>query len=239
MSEYPRRLGSGTRLVLGVAVAMVLVGSLVGSVGPAGSGVGASPGSTPALVPATAPPLTISSLVISPNPVSQGSSFSVSVQVSGGDPPYSFSWGALPGGCSPGNTSNWQCSISSPGQYTVSVTVTDSGSNRTSDSQQFTVTSSGGNGQGNGHNGSSGGNGSNGFNLSSFGPILFYALIAGLVGFVLLIALTVGVIMIAVILARRLPRQPRGKLVCGACQNRLAPGSKFCSNCAAPVAPTK
>lgn len=191
-----------------------------------------------AVSPEGSGPLTINGLSVNPNPVSAGSQFTVNVQVSGGDPPYSYSWDSVPSGCpSPGNTPSWQCSISSPGEYMVGVNVADSGTNHTSASQNFNVTSS--NGNGNGKSGSSNGNGSNGFNLSAFGPFLFYGLVIGLIAFALLVALTVGVIMIAVVLSRRLPRPPRGGLVCASCQATAPPGSKFCPSCAAPLAPPK
>jgi len=75
-------------------------------------------------------------------------------------------------------------------------------------------------------------------NLSSLGPIEFYALIAGVMVLSLLIALTVGVFLIAVTL-RRLPRPPRKGLVCPACQATAPVGSKFCPACASPLAPPK
>jgi len=96
---------------------------------------------------------------------------------------------------------------------------------------------SGNNGNGNGSN-SHNSNGS-GFNLSSFGSFIIYALIAGIVGFALLVALTIGVIAIAVILARRLPRPPRGALVCGSCQGKAPAGSKFCPACGTAIPPAK
>ncbi|HXQ79295.1 MAG: zinc ribbon domain-containing protein [Thermoplasmata archaeon] len=185
-------------------------------------------------------PLTINSLTVSPDPVSEGSQFSVDVQVSGGQAPYIYNWGPVPGGCpNPGNTASWGCTISSSGEYSVGVNVGDSGSNHTSASRTFNVTSNGGSGNGGGKSGNSNGNGSNGFNLSSFGPFLLYGLIAGLVVFALLIILTVGVIAIAVILSRRLPRPPRGTLVCAKCQATAPAGSKFCPSCAAPLTPPK
>jgi len=239
MNGTDRRCGYGMRLGVGVVVALLLVGAVTAAHDGRSGTAKTTDGATFGLGTSGSSPLTITNLVVNPNPVSQNSQFSVSVQVSGGAQPYSYSWGPLPGGCSPGNTPSWQCSISSPGQYSVSVQVTDNNGTQTSDSQQLTVTSSSGNGQGNGHNGSSNGNGSNPFNLSAFGPVLFFAFIGAVVGFILLIALTIGVIMIAVILARRLPRQPRGKLVCPACQAKVAAGSKFCSTCAAPIPPAK
>jgi hypothetical protein len=206
-------------------VAILLVGGLVPSTSRASN-----------LVTASTPPLTVS-ISISPQTPTQGSQFTISASTSGGVPPYTYVWNGAPQGCNPQPTANFQCSISGTGEYSIGVTVTDHNGTQASSSQNFNVASSGGN-QGNG-NGGSGSNGSNGFNLSSFGPLLVYGLIAGLVGFALLVALTVGVIMIAVILSRRLPRQPRGRLVCGSCQAHAPAGSKFCPACAAPLAATK
>jgi hypothetical protein len=235
-----RRLRRRTESWTGICLVTIVL--LVGGFSFAGVGAAhtarAFVGTGVAVAPSANPPLTINGLSVNPNPATQGSQFSVSVQVSGGLSPYNYNWNSVPGTCpAPGNSPSWQCSISSPGQYSVGVIVTDSGVNHTSASQSFTVSSNGGSGGGGGGSGSSKDNGSNGFNLSSFGPLLIYGLIAGIVGFVLLVALTVGVIMIAVILSRRLPHQPRGRLVCGKCGTRAPAGSKFCPACASPIAP--
>ncbi len=240
MSEHRvgRRVGSWVGVVVVSAVLLVGGFSLVGVV--TAGAAHASPAARVAIAPGANSPLTINSLTVSPNSVSPGSQFSVDVQVSGGVTPYTYNWGPLPGGCpNPGNTASWGCTLSSPGEYSVGVNVADSGGNHTTASRSFNVTSGGGGGSGGGKSGSSNGNGSNGFNLSSFGPLLFYGLIAGIISFALLVALTVGVIAIAVILSRRLPRPPRGNLVCGKCQAAAPAGSKFCPACAAPLTPPK
>jgi len=223
------RSGRRARAWCGVCVVVAIL--LVG-------GFASGPARASKLVVASSPSLTVS-LSVSPQTPTQGSSFSISALASGGVPPYSYVWNGAPQGCNPQPNPSIQCTISGSGQYSIGVTVTDQNGTQATNSQNFEVTSSGNQGNGNGNNNGSGGNGSNGFNLSSFGPLLFYGLIAGLIGFVLLIALTVGVIMIAVILARRLPRQPRGKLVCGSCQAHAPAGSKFCPSCAAPLGPSK
>jgi len=225
---------------LWVVVAALLVGGMpstgVGTVGHAR----APPGAGVAVAPSAPPALTISSFTVGPDPVSQGSTFSVNLVAGGGAPPYNYNWGPMPPNCSAGNAPGWQCVVSQPGEYSIGVTVRDSGVNQTNAQRSINVTSSGGSGgSGSGNGGNSNGNGSNGLNLSSFGPFVLYALIAGLIGFALLVALTVGVIMIAVILARRLPRPPRGKLVCGSCEATVPPGAKFCPACAAPLTPPK
>ena len=223
--RFGRRSVSGGGICF--VVAILLVGGLVPSSSRASN-----------LGTASTPPLTVS-ISISPQTPTQGSQFTISASVSGGVPPYTYVWNGAPQGCNPQPTANFQCSISGTGESSIDVTVTDHNGAQAMSSQNFNVASSGGNGGNGNGNGGSGSNGSNGFNLSSFGPLLVYGLIAGLVGFALLVALTVGVIMIAVILSRRLPRQPRGKLVCGSCQAQAPAGSKFCPACAAPLAPTK
>lgn len=213
-----------------IVVGLLLVGGLSSDTGRAAS-----------FREAAGPSLTVS-ISVSPQPVSPGSSFTVTAMVSNGNGPFTFNWNNLPSGCNnPGNVSSWTCSLSSSGNYMVSVSVTNHTGAQGSASQSFSVSGSGnGNGGGNGSKGNgngSNGNSSNGLNLSGLGPIVFYAFIAGVVGFVLLIALTVGVIMIAVILARRLPRPPRGGVVCPACHSTAPAGSKFCPQCGASLAP--
>jgi hypothetical protein len=182
------------------------------------------------------PPLSVS-VSVNPQTVQEGSMFTVSAIVSGGVTPYSYYWNSIPRNCpSPGNVSSWTCSLGSSGSYQAGVIVQDAAKNSQGSSASFTVTSSGGNGNGNG--GGSNSNNSNGLNLSGLGPIMTYALIAGLVSFALLVALTVGVIMIAVTLSRRLPRQPRHGVVCASCHATAPPGSKFCPSCAAPLPPS-
>lgn len=183
------------------------------------------------------------SIVVSPSPVTVGTQFNVSAQVSGGSGPYSYVWSNVPNGCNAQPTAWWFCSLSNAGQYSVSVTVSNSTGAQGTASQGFSVTNNNGNGngnQGNSNNNNNNGNSnsSNGFNLSAFGPLLVYGLIGGIVVFALLVALTVGVIVIAVTL-RRLPKPPKGGWVCSACQATAPAGSKFCPNCAAPLGPPK
>jgi len=186
------------------------------------------------------------SIVVSPPTVTVGTQFNVSAQVTGGNGPFSYVWSNVPSGCNPQPTPWWLCTLNSQGQYSVSVTVTNGTGAQGSTTQSFSVTSNsgGGNGNGNGNQGNSNGNsngnnGSNGFNLSSFGPLLLYGLLGGIIAFALLIALTVGVIMIAVTLRRRLPQPPKGGLVCPACQSAAPADAKFCPACAAPLGTTK
>jgi len=203
-------------------------------------GLASTTGRPAPLVTASLSPLSVS-VSVSPQTVAEGSYFTVTAMVQGGNGPFTYNWNGIPGNCPmPGNVSSWSCSLDSSGNYMVGVTVTNTTGASGIGSQSFTVTSNGGDGNGNGNgNGgsSSNGNGSNGLNLSSFGPILVYGLIAGIIAFALLVALTVGVIMIAVTLSRRLPRQPRHGVVCASCHATAPAGSKFCPACAAPLPP--
>jgi hypothetical protein len=188
-------------------------------------------------------------IVVAPPTVTVGTQFNVSAQVSGGIGPFTYVWSDVPSGCTAQPLPWWLCTLDGPGNYSVSVTVTNGTGARGSATQGFTVTSNGGsgngggNGNGNGNQGNSNNNnnnnGSNGFNLSSLGPFLFYGLVAGIIVFALLVALTVGVILIAVTLRRRLPPPPKGGRVCSACQSTAPADAKFCPACAAPLGVTK
>jgi hypothetical protein len=232
---------AGHRLALWMFVGILLgAGISAAGIGAVGSFSDAPRAAVGSFSTAASSPLRITGLSVNPNPVSQGSQFTVSVQVTGGAQPYSYGWNSVPGGCPiPGNISSWTCSLSSSGQYSVGVIVKDAGGNQTSAAQGFNVSSNNGNQNGKSGSSNGNGNGSNGFNLSAFGPFLVYGLIAAVVAFALLVALTVGVIVIAVVLSRRLPRQPRGSVVCASCQAAAPAGSKFCPSCAAPLTPPK
>jgi len=221
----------GLGLVVGLVVAMIVIGAL--------PSVSARPASSQA-----APEASLSvSISVNPPTVSAGTQFNVSAQVMSSQGPFTFDWTNVPAGCNAQPMSWWLCSLSNAGQYSVSVTVTNGTGVSGSATQGFSVTSSSGNGNGNGNGGNSNNNngnsnGSNPFNLSSFGPLLFYGLIGGIIAFALLVALTVGVIIIAVTL-RRLPKPPKGGLVCPACHATAPAGSKFCPACAASLGPPK
>ncbi|HXY12818.1 MAG TPA: hypothetical protein VEJ85_04910 [Thermoplasmata archaeon] len=192
-------------------------------------------------------PLSANGIIVGPNPVYKGSQFSVSIGVNGGVSPYTFDWTTVPPGCSAGNVSSWQCSESQTGNFSISVSVRDLSGQQVNRQSFVNVTSSGGgnggngngNGNGSGKGSNSNGNSSNGLNLSGLGSFFFYAVIAGIVSFALLVALTVGVIMIAVILARRLPRPPKNGVACGTCGATAPPGSKFCPACGGSLGPAK
>ncbi len=201
-----------------------------------GSSARIGAGNAPLALRQSSSPLQITNFNIQPQTVTVGSSVSFNVQVTGGDPPYSYSWSGLPNGCNGGDQSSWSCSPGSSGGYTVYVQVSDSGGNQTQASGSLSVQNSGNNGSGNNGN-NSGGNLSNLF--SGLGGFLELALVGALVSFFLLVALTIGVLIIAVTLARRLPKPNRHGANCPGCGAVAVPGARFCSSCAAPLTPPK
>ncbi len=204
---------------------------------PSGSPAPTSAGPVPLGSSQSSPtPLQITSFDIQPQTVTVGNSVSFNVQATGGDPPYSYSWSGLPNGCNGGDQSSWSCSPGSSGTYSVNVQVSDSGGNQTQTSGSLTVQNSGNSGSGsNGNN--SGGNLSNLF--SGLGGFLELALVGALVSFFLLVALTIGVLIIAVTLARRLPKPVRHGATCPSCGVVAPPGARFCPSCAAALTPPK
>lgn len=180
--------------------------------------------------------LQITNFNIQPQTVTVGNSVSFNVQVTGGDPPYSYSWSGLPNGCNSEDQSSWSCNPSSSGSFQVNVQVSDSGANQTQTSGSLNVQNSGNSGSGSNGNGS-GGNLSNLF--SGLGGFLEVALLGALVSFFLLVALTAGVLIIAIVLARRLPKPNRHGVHCSGCGTVAPPGARFCPACAAPLTPPK
>lgn len=75
----------------------------------------------------------ISSMVASPNPVNVNSSVTVTSVVTGGTSPYTYSYSGLPIGCSSVNAEPLTCTPSTPGNYTIVLTVTDSKGKQASD----------------------------------------------------------------------------------------------------------
>jgi hypothetical protein len=183
------------------------------------------------------------SLSISPGQLQQGGSISVTTSVSGGTPPYSYSYTGLPSGCSSQDQPLFSCTPSSTGSFSVQVTVTDSHGNSSAPSNSVSVDiTSSNNGNGNGNGG--GNNSSTGLSslFSGFSGILSLLLIFGVVGFITWILLIVGIWIIAITLVRRLPK--RGAIgaagataKCGACSAVIPAGSKFCPECGAGTAP--
>ena len=61
----------------------------------------------------------------SPNPVDVGIQFQVAVNVTGGVPPYSFSWTGLPANCTTADSASLGCTSNASGSFSVAVTVAD------------------------------------------------------------------------------------------------------------------
>jgi ribosomal protein L33 len=83
---------------------------------------------------------TILSVTLTPNPVVVGQAIKVSVRVTGGVPPYTYVYVNLPPGCLPSNSTPVSCKPTSPGNYTLLVTVIDSAGRRTEASTLLVVT---------------------------------------------------------------------------------------------------
>jgi hypothetical protein len=71
------------------------------------------------------PPLLLSSVVPTPDPVNENSLVQIAVTASGGKSPYSYSYAGLPPGCLTSNTDDLSCTPTSAGTYAINVTVTD------------------------------------------------------------------------------------------------------------------
>ena len=199
----------------------------------------AAPGASPFAVPTSQPYPVLS---IMPTQVSQGQTISVQTSVSGGTPPYSFTYSGLPSGCNGYSTASFSCTPNGPGTYNVQVTVTDvNGNTSTSPSVSLDVTgSNNGNGNGNGNNSS---NSISGL-FSNLGGFLSLLLVFGLVGFATWILLVIGVWVIAIVLLRRLPKRGEAGLAvatvrCAACSASIPAASKFCAECGAAIAPKR
>jgi YVTN family beta-propeller protein len=68
----------------------------------------------------------VESVVVSPSPAEVGSSFSVSANVVGGTPPYTFDFAGASLGCSSANSSTISCVPPKNGSFGINVTATDS-----------------------------------------------------------------------------------------------------------------
>jgi hypothetical protein len=177
-------------------------------------GNGNSATSSPQTLTVTASTISILSFTASPNSIRTGSTFTSTVQVSGGTPPYSISLNGYPSNCvappsSSSTTITFTCTPSNSGNYPLSVRVTDStGASATSNTQTVNVQSSNGGG---GNNGTGGNNNSGGsFNpLSGLGGtlqtlFLFFLVFFGL--FVVLVGALVATAIFTGLTARRTRR---------------------------------
>ena len=78
-------------------------------------------------------------LTVEPNSVTAGSSIVVRANATGGFPPYSYAWTGLPKSCSVSGGPSISCSLQSTGTYVISVDVTDTMSDRATNSSTLTV----------------------------------------------------------------------------------------------------
>ncbi len=69
---------------------------------------------------------TVTSFSATPNPVTVDQPTAVAIAVSGGTTPYSYVYLNLPPGCTTSNSSTLSCTPTSPGNYSVQATITDS-----------------------------------------------------------------------------------------------------------------
>ena len=97
------------------------------------------------VTPAVVAPLSVS-LVPSPDPVVAGTTTHLESIVSGGAPPYTYTYTGLPAGCSSQNVSTLNCTPSQTGRFTVTVIVHDSSGQLNSSSGALDVTQGAGGG---------------------------------------------------------------------------------------------
>ena len=83
---------------------------------------------------------TISSFAASPNPVGVGQSTALTAVVSGGTAPYLYTYTGLPPGCASQDQNQLSCKPTSPGNYSVSLTVTDKNGHSTTKTLLLVVT---------------------------------------------------------------------------------------------------
>ena len=96
--------------------------------------------------------IAIASFTITPNSVRVNNSVTVGTQVTGGVQPYSFVYTGLPAGCTTYNQAVFSCIPTTPGQYSIQVTVTDSHGGHAQSSATLTVLSASGTGGGGANN---------------------------------------------------------------------------------------
>ncbi len=87
-------------------------------------GLGANRQLSLSVTPEIGGPL-VTHFTVSPNPVNEGNAVTFNTTVSGGKAPLAFLYNGLPPGCPFANTSSLICTPTSPGNFTVSVQVTD------------------------------------------------------------------------------------------------------------------
>lgn len=188
--------------------ALVLVAAVAAPVAiPRGSAISLAATS----VAAAASPLQITTFQYSPSTITQGTSTQVSIQLTGGTPPF-YAWlNNTPPGCptqsvpvvTSNYSNNFQCTPTGPGNYNVQLTVLDSSSPAYKASRSATLTVNA-NSNGNGGSGTNSGNGSgsNGLNLPS--GFLSLIMVFAIVLLAALVATAAGSIATAVAVSRRL-----------------------------------
>ncbi|MGD0588250.1 MAG: thermopsin family protease [Thermoplasmata archaeon] len=81
----------------------------------------------------------VSSFVAAPSGLLEGSGITLSVAISGGSGPFTYSYSGLPSGCAPVNRSTLSCTPTETGTFAVNVTVTDANAWRTTATTVVTV----------------------------------------------------------------------------------------------------
>jgi len=197
-----------------------------------------TPASTPLAGPSSQPSAMLS---INPGQISEGQSIEVQTTVSGGAPPYLFTYTGLPSGCQGQSSQSFSCQPTGTGNFNVQVTVTDSVGNTSVSPSAFVDVTASTNGNNNNN-----GNGSNSSNplsglLGNLGGFLSLVIIFGIVGFVTWILLVVGVWIIAIVMLRRLPKRGSAAnspatVKCPSCASAIPAGTKFCPDCGTAIA---
>lgn len=130
----PGRISYHTLFLLMATTALVLVGGSGFQLGPtrAPSAASASPDlSRMAKIPTVGSSLQAAAPNATPSTLDEGLSLNLTVQASGGSPPYTYNWLGLPSGCFQANSSRISCHPDIPGNYSISVLLNDSGGNHT------------------------------------------------------------------------------------------------------------
>ncbi len=83
---------------------------------------------------------TISSFIVSPNPVTLGSTAVYTVTASGGTAPLAYAYAGLPTGCTTANSATLNCTPTAAGNFSTTVTVTDANSKSATSTTTLSVT---------------------------------------------------------------------------------------------------
>jgi PKD domain/Galactose oxidase, central domain len=88
-----------------------------------------------------AAPVAVTITTVPDTSVTSGTYVTIHAFGSGGFKPYSYAWSGLPPGCVAPNVTNFSCTVSVAGTYSVGVRITDSQADTASNSTTLTVTS--------------------------------------------------------------------------------------------------